>query len=243
MTTDNGPQTTDQYGVVEVVPFIGIRKSISKRLKMTTDSVAMVTHFDFADLTAVAALREELKNQNKKLSYMPFIIKAVTNALANPKAKMMNAMLDEEKGEIVYKKYYNIGIAVDTERGLMVPVIPNADKMNLEAMAEYLGGIAERARTRKITLDEMRGGTFTVSNVGAVGGVFSTPIMPFPEAAILGLGKITDEPMVKNGQIVIGKRLPLFLSFDHRLIDGADAARFLNQIIEELNQPSKLMSS
>lgn len=240
MTEQQNP-TNDQYGAVEVVPFIGIRKSISKRLKMTTDSVAMVTHFDFADLTAVAALREKLKNEGKKLSYMPFIIKAVTKALANPVHKMLNSMLDEEKGEIVYKKYYNIGIAVDTERGLMVPVIPNADKMNLESMAEYLGGIAERARTRKITLDEMRGGTFTVSNVGAVGGVFSTPIMPYPEASILGLGKITDEPMVKNGQIVIGKRLPLFLSFDHRLIDGADAARFLNQVIAELNEPEELL--
>lgn len=242
MSTENQTATADQYGAIEAVPFIGIRKSISKRLKMTTDSVAMVTHFDFADLTEVAKLREELKAQDKKLSYMPFIIKSVTNALANPQHKCMNAMLDEEKGEIVYKKYYNIGIAVDTERGLMVPVIPNADKMTLESMAEYLGGIAERARTRKITLDEMRGGTFTVSNVGAVGGVFSTPIMPYPEAAILGLGKITDEPMVKNGQIVIGKRLPLFLSFDHRLIDGADAARFLNQILAELSEPKKLLA-
>ena len=232
---------SDNYGTIEKQPFIGIRKSIAKRLKMTTDAVAMVTQFDFADVTAVNDLRQKLKAEGKKISYMPFIIKAVTNVLAKEQHKFINAELDEAAGEIIFKKYYNIGIAVDTERGLMVPVISNADKMNLTELSTSLSSIAERARTRSIKLEEMRGGSFTISNVGAVGGIFSTPIMNHPQACILGLGKITDEAMVKNGEIVIGKRMPLFLSFDHSVVDGADAARFLNDIMADLNNPEALL--
>ncbi|PIR25200.1 MAG: hypothetical protein COX62_02905 [Deltaproteobacteria bacterium CG_4_10_14_0_2_um_filter_43_8] len=233
--------TKDEFGAVEKTPFIGIRKSIAKRLKMTTTAVAMVTHFDFADVTEVATLRAEMKASGKAISYMPFIIKAVTNALSEEQHKIINSELDEENGSILFKRYFNVGIAVDTERGLMVPVIQHADKLSLEELGQSLSSIAERARSRTIKLEEMRGGTFTISNVGAVGGAFSTPIMNYPQAAILGLGKITDEAMVKNGQIVIGKRLPLFLSFDHRLIDGADAGRFLNAIIASLAEPKNLM--
>lgn len=221
----------EKYGAVERVPFAGVRKSVSERLLRTTTSVAMVTHFDMADVSEVDKVRG-------KLSYLPFFIRAITNALKDFPA--INSSLDESTQEIIYKKYYNIGIAVDTEYGLIVPVIKNADGKKINELAEILKGIAERTRNRTVDLEELRGGTFTISNVGMVGGLFATPIMPYPQSAILAIGRVKDFPVVKDKKIEIAKQAPLSLSFDHRLIDGADAARFVNRIIEEMSHPEKL---
>ena len=223
----------EKYGPVVKEPFQGARKSIAERLLKTTTSAPLVTHFDVADMDAVEKFR-----QKQKITYMPFFIKAVVSALKQ--YPQINAVLDEAASQIVYMKYYNIGIAVDTENGLMVPVIKDADKKSLDQLGADLKGISERARTRAISLEEMRGGSFTISNVGAVGGIFATPIMNYPQSAILAIGKIREVPVVRSGKIVIGKDAPLSLTFDHRLIDGADAGRFVNHIIEQLQHPEKL---
>ncbi|MBI4212076.1 MAG: 2-oxo acid dehydrogenase subunit E2 [Deltaproteobacteria bacterium] len=232
----SGAQTIDpdKYGPVERQPFQGVRKSIAARLLKTTTSTPLVTHFDFTDVSAVDAVRKA-----NKLTYMPFFIKAVTEALKE--YPRINSQLDEEKGEIVYLKYYNIGIAVDTPAGLMVPVIKDADKKSLAEISQALTDISERARSRTIKLEEMRGGSFTISNVGAVGGVFATPIMNYPQAAILAIGKIREVPMVRSGKIEIGKEVPFSLTFDHRLIDGADAGRFVNKMTELLKEPETML--
>lgn len=225
--------TPEKFGPVERKPFVGTRKSIAARLLKTTTSAPLVTHFDIADVTALAEFRKK-----EKVTYLPFLIRAVVRALQeNP---MLNAMLDEAKNEIVYVKYYNVGIAVDTERGLLVPVIKDADKKNIHELATELQGIAERARNRKIALEEMRGGSFTISNVGAVGGMFATPIMNYPQSAILAVGRIADAPVIHDGRVTAGKTWPLSVTFDHRLVDGADAARFCNVVIEALKNPEHL---
>lgn len=224
----------EKYGPVERKPFVGTRRAISQRLMKTTGGATpLVTHFDTVDVTKLNELR---KKQNA--TYLPFIIKAVIASLKGH--PMCAAALDEAKNEIIYLKYYNIGIAVDTEHGLMVPVIRDAAKKSIEEIGNELTSIAKRAKTRKITLDEMRGGSFTVSNVGAVGGMFATPLMPYPQSAILALGRIREEAVVRDGKIEIGKILPLSLTFDHRIVDGADAARFCNKVATLLSSPETL---
>ncbi|MBI4126764.1 MAG: 2-oxo acid dehydrogenase subunit E2, partial [Deltaproteobacteria bacterium] len=224
----------EKYGPVERKSFVGVRRAIAQRLSKTTGGATpLVTHFDLADVTKLDDVRKK-----QKATYMPFIIKAVVAALKEH--PMLNAALDESTNEIVYLKYYNVGIAVDTPAGLMVPVIKDADKKNVAELGEALTGIAERARTRKISLDEMRGGSFTISNVGAVGGIYATPLMNYPQSAILALGRIRQEPLVREGKVEVGKVLPLSCTFDHRIVDGADAARFCNKVGEVLSQPETL---
>lgn len=231
----------EKYGPVERIPFVGTHKSTAEHLIRTTSTAAMVTHFDVVDVDALDIVRNKMNAQNgRRLSYLPFFIRAVINALkAFP---IINSSLDETASEIVIKKYYHMGIAVDTDHGLVVPVIRDADKKSLIELATLAEGFAERSRKRTVGVDELRGGTFTISNVGMIGGIFATPIMPYPQSAILAIGRIRDVPVVRNGKIEIGKQAPLSLSFDHRLIDGADAARFVNRIIEEITNPEKLNS-
>lgn len=229
----------EKYGPVERVPFGGVRKSIAERLVRTTQSVAMVTHFDFADVGKLNMLRKSLEPTHGKLSFLPFFIRALIHALQS--FPPLNSSLDEAAGEIIYKKYYNIGIAVDTEYGLVVPVIKNADTKGIGELAKILAGISERTRNRTVDLEELRGGTFTISNVGMVGGVFATPIMPYPQSAILAIGRIKEVPVVRDGKIEAGMLAPLSVSFDHRLIDGADAARFVNRMIDDLAHPENLI--
>ena len=175
-----------------------------------------------------------------KLTYLPFLIKASLAALkAHP---YFNATLDEDAEEIVLKKYYNIGIAVDTSDGLMVFVIKEADRKSLLDLAIEGAALAEKARDRKIDLTELRGSTFTITNYGVVGVSYGTPIINHPEVAILGMGRIADRPVALNGQIVVRKIMPLSLAFDHRVIDGVEAGRFLNVVIQHLEHPDLMLT-
>jgi pyruvate dehydrogenase E2 component (dihydrolipoamide acetyltransferase) len=175
-----------------------------------------------------------------RLTYLPFLMKAAIAALkAHP---YLNATLDDAAGRIVLKKYYNIGIAVDTADGLMVFVVKNADQKNILDIAAEVATLAEKARLRKIDLADLKGSTFTVTNYGVVGASYGTPIINYPEVGILGLGKIEDRAVVKNGEIAVRKVMPLSLAFDHRVIDGVEAARFLRLVIQHLENPDLISS-
>jgi pyruvate dehydrogenase E2 component (dihydrolipoamide acetyltransferase) len=174
-----------------------------------------------------------------KLTYLPFIIKALIPALKQyPYA---NATLDDESEEIILKKYYNIGIATNTEQGLIVPVVRDADHKSITQLADEIARLSERARAGELTLDEIQGSTFTITNVGSIGRVFATPIINYPEVAILGVHKITKRPVVRDNQIVIRDMTYLSLSFDHRVLDGALAAEFMNVIKKYLEDPKLLL--
>jgi pyruvate/2-oxoglutarate dehydrogenase complex dihydrolipoamide acyltransferase (E2) component len=170
---------------------------------------------------------------------MPFILKAVAHSLRLHPA--INAALDLERDEAVYKQYVNVGVAVDTERGLVVPVLRDVDRLSIRQIAEGLVATAARARDNKISLDDMRGGTFTISNLGAIGGTYSTPIINFPEVAILLVGRSRKLPVVVDDEVQVRLMCPLSLSYDHRWVDGATAARFLNEVKGFLESPTRLL--
>lgn len=169
---------------------------------------------------------------------MPFFIKASYHSLVEH--PFLNASMDEEREEIVIKKYYNFGIAVDTPEGLMVPVIKDVEKKTILELAIEIQNLSQKARDRKIALEDLKGSTFTITNYGHFGGVFATPIINYPDVSILGTGKISEKPWVKDGQIVIRKILPLSLTFDHRVTDGVDSAKFLTKIMRYLEDPALL---
>lgn len=233
---------TDQYGPVERLPIRGLRRTISKNLLLSQRTTAFVTGMDEADITELWYLRErEKKSISEKgvhLTFMPFFIKAVQHALLEH--PLLNASVDEEREEIIVKKYYNIGIAVDTPDGLMVPVIRDVERKSILELAREIQELSQKARERKIKIEEMRGSTFTITNYGHFGGTFATPIINYPDVAILGTGRISDKPWVKDGQIAIRKILPLSLTFDHRVTDGVDSARFLSKVIQYLEDPALL---
>jgi len=202
-----------------------------------------MTVFDDAEISELINLRNKFKNkyadEGLKLSYLPFILKATVKALQ--KFKALNSEMDMENGNIIYKKYYNIGIAVDTEDGLLVPVIRDVDKKNIKQLALEIAEISEKARTRNIKLEDMKDGTFTITSYGSIGGKYAVPVINYPQAAILGIGKIFEAPVVKNGKIEIGNLLPLSLSVDHRIVDGGEVTRFLNTLIEYLTEPMNML--
>lgn len=241
-----GHQTSaeaDAYGLVEKIPLRGIRRTVAKRMAEASKRVAEVTIWEDADITELeqvrARERKVAEEKGVKLTYLPFLIKAVIPALnAHP---YFNASLDEGAEAIVLKKYFNIGIAVDTSDGLIVFVIKDADKKNILDLAMETATLAEKARLRKIDLHELKGSTFTITNYGVVGASYGTPIINYPEVAILGLGKIEDRPVVRSGQIAIRKMMPLSLAFDHRAIDGVEAGRFLGVVIQHLEDPNLML--
>jgi len=229
----------DLFGSLERIPLRGVRRATAKKMRESLDKAAHVTHCDEADAGALVALREKMKPEAEaagiKLSYLPFIVKALIEALKlHP---TLNATLDDEEGEIVVKKYYNIGIAVDVPDGLIVPVVKMADQKSVLDIAAEIQALAKAARERTLDLADLKGGTFSVTNVGVFGGDFATPIINYPEAAILATMKIADRARVENGAVVVKKTLPLCLSFDHRIIDGAEAARFTRDLIRFLENP------
>jgi pyruvate dehydrogenase E2 component (dihydrolipoamide acetyltransferase) len=228
----------------EVVPLRGVRKTISERMLKSLQTTAQVTHVDEVDMTELVLLREAFKGSAEKrgvrLTYMPFIIKALIPALKE--FPYVNSSLDEQNGNIVLKKYYNIGIATDTEQGLVVPVVKDADMKDIFELAGEIEKLADRARKAQLTLDEVRGSTFTITNVGAIGGLFATPIVNVPEVAILGLHKIAKRPVVRDGKVEIRDTTYFSVSFDHRVIDGAYAARFTSRVIENIQDTKKLLS-
>ncbi len=236
-------RTTDLYGPVEKVPLRGMRRTIAKHMAEASKRVADVTILEDADITDLAKVRAKerklAEQKGVKLTYLPFVVKAVTSALkAHP---YLNSTLDDEVEQIILKKYYNIGIAVDTPEGLMVFAISEADQKTILDLAGEIGDLAEKARSRKIDLAKLKGSTFTVTNYGVIGASYGTPIINYPEVAILGIGKIEDKPVVKSGKIVIRRIMPLSLVFDHRVIDGVEAARFLNEVIRYLEDPDLML--
>jgi len=230
------------YGPEERIPLTNIRRRIAEQMSKSERIIPHVAHLDEADVTELAFVREQEKrmaeNAGVKLTYLSYIVKAVVAALkAHP---YVNASFDHERNEIIVKKYYNVGIAVDTPEGLIVPVLWKADEKKLYDIAREIVRLGEEARARKLRLEDVRGGTFTITNIGSIGGEYFTPIINYPECAILGVGRMRDKPVVKNGQVTIRKMLALSLSFDHRIIDGAEAARFMNDIIKMLENPKML---
>ena len=235
----------DLYGFIDREPLKGIRRSTAKKMMESTLKAAQVTMMEDVDVTELVKLRERLKTvaleQRKvKLTYLPFMIKAVTMALKNN--KYLNASIDEETEEILLKKYYNIGIAIAIEDGLMVPVIKEADAKEFMDLAVEIADLTEKAKQRKVDLADLKGGTFTITNWGTLGGTYGTPIVNFPEAAILGVGRIREMPWVKDQKVEIRKILPLSLTWDHRILDGMQAAKFMNELVRYLENPEIIMA-
>ena len=240
--SEKGKKTEDQYGAIERLAIKGLRRTIAKNLIASQKTTAFVTGMDEADITELWNLREKEKkallDKGMHLTFLPFFIKAVHHALTEH--PLLNASVDEGREEIIIKKYYNIGVAVDTPDGLMVPVIKGVNKKTILELASEIQGLSQKAKERKVKLEDIKGSTFTITNYGHFGGTFATPIINYPDVAILGIGKISDKPWVKDGQIVIRKIIPLSLTFDHRVTDGVDSARFLSKVIRYLEDPALL---
>jgi pyruvate dehydrogenase E2 component (dihydrolipoamide acetyltransferase) len=237
------PATAAPVGLVEIKPMSQIRKSIAKNMLRSKQSTAHMTLFEEPEVSRLVEARtrykEEYKKEDLSLTYLPFIIKAVVAALK--RHPELNSEMDFEKGNIIYKNYYNIGIAVSTEDGLVVPVIRDADRLTIRELSRAVAEIAVKARERKLTLDDMKDGTFTITNYGALGGWFGVPVINYPQVGILGIGRINQQPVVVNGEIKVGNVMPLSLSVDHRMVDGAEATEFLNDVAAGIADPLSLI--
>lgn len=232
-----------KYGPIERVPLRSLRRKIANNMALSWVHVPHVTSFDEVDITEIEAYRQKheksVAERGGKLTLTVLALKAVVAALKL--YPQFNSSLDEATSEIVYKHYYNIGIAVATERGLIVPVIKDADKKSIVELSIELAEIAQKTREGKIEVDRLQGGTFTITNIGAIGGTGMVPMVNYPECAILGMARAAEKPVVRNGEIVIRTMLNVALSFDHRIADGAEAAYFVRHIAECLSDPFKLL--
>lgn len=221
----------------------GIRKAIANAMVNSKHKAPHVTLHDEIDVTELVAHRKKFKpvaaEKDIKLTYLPYVVKAIVSALKE--FPIINSSLDDETDEIIYKHYYNIGIAADTDKGLFVPVVKDADKKSIFAISTEINQLAKKAQEGKLAADDMKGASCTISNIGSAGGQWFTPIINYPEAAILGIGRIAEKPVVKDGEIVVAPVLALSLSFDHRIVDGATAQFALNQIKRLLNDPQLIM--
>jgi pyruvate dehydrogenase E2 component (dihydrolipoamide acetyltransferase) len=233
----------EQWGAVERRPLSHLRRTIAERMVLSAALIPHVTHFDRADITDLDALirrnLDEARARNITLTLTSFLLKAA--ALALGLHPHFNASLDAAAGELIIKRYCHLGVAVATERGLIVPVIRDADKKTVLELAHELGTLAQRVRDGKATLEDLRGGTFTITNLGALGGTGALPIINYPEVAILGVARAREEAVVRDGQIVARLLLPLSVTFDHRIADGADGARFAADIVRRLEHPDELL--
>lgn len=232
-----------QWGPVRAEAVSQIRKTIARAMVRSVTTIPHVTHADEVDVTDLESFRKEqsaiFEEKGAKLTLTAFVVKAVAGALRQ--FPQFNASFDEAAGTMIFKEYVHIGIAVDSPKGLMVPVLRDADRKGLMTISKELKDLADRARDFKLDINDMRGGSFTVTNVGALGGTMATPIINWPEVAILGMGKLEWKAVVRDGQVVPRKMLPLFLSFDHRIIDGADGARFIRTVMGYLESPLNLL--
>jgi pyruvate dehydrogenase E2 component (dihydrolipoamide acetyltransferase) len=233
----------EQWGPIERAPLSHLRRTIAERMTLSATLIPHVTHFDRADITDLDAIiarnLEAARAKGVTLTLTGFLLKAA--ALALRSHPQFNASLDPGAGELILKRYYHLGVAVATERGLIVPVLRDVDQKPLLEVARALGALAQRVREGKATLDDLRGGTFTVTNIGALGGTAAIPIINYPEVAILGVARARQEPVVRQGQIVPRLILPLTLTFDHRVADGVDGARFAAEIVSLLEAPERLL--
>jgi pyruvate dehydrogenase E2 component (dihydrolipoamide acetyltransferase) len=239
----SGATERDDWGPIRREQMSRMRKTIAANMMRSVTTIPHLTNFDDADVTELERLRKEsaaeYAKSNVKLTALSFVIKAVSLSLRQHPA--INATIDPEKGEIVYKEYVNVGLAVDTPRGLVVPVLRDCDQLSIPQIAQAIAETAEKAKNAQYGLEDLRGGTFTISNLGAVGGAYSTPIINWPEVAILLLGRSRQMPVVHEDRIEPRLMMPLSLSYDHRLVDGAMAARFLNEVIGYLESPGRLL--
>jgi pyruvate dehydrogenase E2 component (dihydrolipoamide acetyltransferase) len=238
-----GAMESDGHGPVERVLFRGVRRSMARRMSEAVAKQAQVTTMDEADVTVIKRIREKERTiaaeRGVRLTYLAFVVKACTASLK--RFPRLNAVLDESGDEFLLKRYYNIGIAIDTRSGLMVPNIKDADRKSIFQIAEEIVDLVDRAEQRQIDLQGFRGGTFSITNYGAIGGLYATPVINYPEVAILGMGRVKENPIVRDGRMDTRLLLPLALTFDHRLVDGAEAARFLNLVIGYLEDPDLLL--
>lgn len=220
-----------------------MRRTIANAMVTSKTKAPHVTLLDEIDVTELVAHRKKFKEialeQEIKLTYLPYVVKAIVSTLK--KYPIINAAIDDENDEIVYKHYYNIGIAADTDKGLLVPVVKDADKKSIFEISQEINTLAEKARDGILTSNEMKDASSTITNIGSAGGQWFTPVINYPEAAILGIGRIAEKPIVRNGEIVAAPVLALSLSFDHRIVDGATAQLALNQIKKLLNDPQLIM--
>jgi pyruvate dehydrogenase E2 component (dihydrolipoamide acetyltransferase) len=233
----------DLWGYISRVPFKGVRRAIAKNMARSLYTATHVTHMDEADVTHLWEIREReaklAEEKGVKLTFLPFIVKALVAALRQH--PLLNSSLDEANEEVIVKKYYNIGIAVATDDGLLVPVVKGADQKTILELGREIAELAEKARARSLDLGDMRGGSFTITNYGSIGGIHATPIINYPEVGILGLGRITEQPRLVNGRVVARRILPLSVAFDHRVLDGAECARFVNDLKRFLEDPDSLL--
>ncbi|MBF8377672.1 2-oxo acid dehydrogenase subunit E2 [Alicyclobacillus mali] len=228
--------------LVEQVPLRGLRRRIAEHMVQAKRIIPHATHIDEVEMDGIEALRERLRPyaeaRGVKLTSLAFFVKAV--AIALKEFPYVNASVDEAQEHVLLRRYYHIGIAVDTEQGLIVPVVKHADQKSVFEIGREVSDLARRARENRLSLDEVTGSTFTISNAGAVGGLYATPIINYPESAILGIHKMAPRPVVRNNEIVIRNIAHVSLSFDHRIIDGGMAIRFTNRVRELLEEPDRL---
>ena len=225
----------EDFGPVERKPMTGIRKATARQMSLAWSLIPHVTQHDLADITDLEAFRKEQAAKGTKLTVTAFALKAA--AIALRKFPAFNATLDTAGNQVILKRYYHLGVAVDTEKGLVVPVLRDVERKSVLQLGEELTAIAGKARDGKLEPNEMKGASFTITNLGGIGGTAFTPIVNWPEVAILGLSRSRTEPVFRDGQVVPRIMLPLSLSYDHRLIDGAAAARFTRFLADLLEKP------
>jgi len=228
-----------KWGPIERQPLDGVRRRTAEQMSFAWTLAPQVTQYDQADITDLDTFRRQQEGRGPKLTITAFALKAA--AVALKEFPTFNASLDTTASELVLKRYYHIGVAVDTERGLLVPVLRDVDKKSVIQLAKELADIAERARQKKLPSEEMRGGTFTISNLGGIGGTAFSPIVNYPEVAILGMARSRLQPVVREGQMVPRLLLPLCMTYDHRVIDGAAASRFTHRLAELLESQLQKM--
>jgi pyruvate dehydrogenase E2 component (dihydrolipoamide acetyltransferase) len=233
----------EQWGPIERAPLSHLRRTIAERMALAAALIPHVTHFDRADITDLDAIiqrnLEPGRARGVTLTLTGFLLRAAALALRDH--PQFNASLDAAAGELILKRYVHLGVAVAVDRGLIVPVMRDVDRKSVLEIAAELAALATRAREGKSALDELRGGTFTITNIGALGGTGAIPIINYPEVAILGVARARQEPVVRDGTIVPRLMLPLSLTFDHRVADGADGARFATDIVRRLEHPDQLL--
>ena len=224
-------------------PLTQIRKAIARNMIQSKHNAAHMSLFEEVEISDLVRVREKYKGKfaerGVKLTYLAFIVKAVVNALKQH--RQLNSQIDLENDRMIFNNRYNIALAVDTPAGLVVPVVRDADRLSIFEIAQRIDEISEKARKRDLTLEDMKGGTFTITNYGSIGGIFATPVINYPQAAILGVGRILKTPVVKDDAIVVGRVMALSLSVDHRIVDGGEVTRFINKVMEYLADPVALL--
>ena len=233
----------DLIQMEERIPFRGLRRKIAENMQLSKRIIPHFTLMDEAKVSSLVRLRESVKNIGKKegfsITYLPFIMKALVATLRQ--FPMLNASIDDKAGEVIYRRYYNIGFAADTPKGLMVPVIHGVENKSILKLSQEISSLSQKAREGRLTPQNMQGGTITITNIGSIGGTYATPVILYPQVAILGIYKITEKPIAKKGKLKIIQSMNLTITADHRLIDGAVAAYFLQSLISKLEKPGVLM--